>query len=262
MKINNLKPTSSGSRHRITLFKNELSKTNILIKDKIKSIKNNSGKSSNTGHTTVWHKGGGSKKLHRILTTKKSAKFSINIATLNNPTTNNLITLAFDPLNFGFFYERNTNKTAIGALCEHSTTSNNLRYGCSQKLKDISAGSLIHSITNINHTKSLYTRAAGTSSQIVQKTKNCIKIKLPSGKIKTLNENSYATIGSVSNKNFSKCSLGKAGKSRHIGKRPTVRGIAMNPVDHPHGGRTCGGKPSVTPWGKLTRGVPTRKKNK
>jgi large subunit ribosomal protein L2 len=69
----------------------------------------------------------------------------------------------------------------------------------------------------------------------------------------------YATLGSVSNKNHSLCVLGKAGKKRYSSKRPIVRGVAMNPVDHPHGGRTNGGRPSVTPWGKLTKGVPTKK---
>jgi large subunit ribosomal protein L2 len=94
----------------------------------------------------------------------------------------------------------------------------------------------------------------------VQKYKNFVKLKLPSGKIVELENKCFATLGSVSNPNHSLCILGKAGKKRYKSKRSIVRGVAMNPVDHPHGGRTNGGRPSVSPWGKLTKGVPTRKK--
>ena len=94
---------------------------------------------------------------------------------------------------------------------------------------------------------------------MVQKTDTACKIRLPSGKIKNFLITSFVTLGLVSNLNHSSTVLGKAGKNRKLGKRPKVRGVAMNPVDHPHGGRTNGGRPSVSPWGKLTKGVKTKK---
>ena len=103
-------------------------------------------------------------------------------------------------------------------------------------------------------------RSAGSFGQLIQKETFCNKIKLPSGKIISIPSSSTAVLGTVSNSNHSLCIKGKAGYNRLNGKRPSVRGIAMNPVDHPHGGRTNGGIPSVTPWGLPTKGQKTRKK--
>ena len=108
-------------------------------------------------------------------------------------------------------------------------------------------------------------RSAGAVGYILSKDKQSetVKVKLPSGNTKELPENCKACVGQVSNDGWMNRSLGKAGRSRWYSRRPTVRGVAMNPVDHPHGGgegKTSGGRPSVTPWGHITKGVPTRKK--
>ena len=132
------------------------------------------------------------------------------------------------------------------------------KIGSKSTLNNIYTGAIINSVFSKN--KSIYAKSAGTYCQVVQKYKNFVKLRLPSGKIIEASLNSIATLGSVSNKNHFLCILGKAGKNRHKSKRPVVRGVAMNPVDHPHGGRTNGGRPSVSPWGKLTKGVPTKKK--
>ena len=102
----------------------------------------------------------------------------------------------------------------------------------------------------------------GLFCQIVQKQVNSCKIRLPSGLIISVDNKSLATVGSISNSQHNLIKIGKAGRNRLRGIRPTVRGIAMNPVDHPHGGRTNGGRPSVTPWGKPTKGKPTAKNKK
>jgi len=98
--------------------------------------------------------------------------------------------------------------------------------------------------------------------QILQKSFTSIKVRLPSSKIIEVSPNTYGTVGILSNLQHNLVYLGKAGRNRLKGKRPTVRGVAMNPVDHPHGGRTNGGRPSVTPWGIPTKGKPTVKKKK
>ena len=105
----------------------------------------------------------------------------------------------------------------------------------------------------------LFGRAAGTSCRIIQKGDGIVKLKLPSGKLVDVSSNFFATLGSVGNSEHRFVVPGKAGYSRLRGRRSIVRGIAMNPVDHPHGGRTNGGRPSVTPWGKPTKGKPTVK---
>jgi large subunit ribosomal protein L2 len=105
-------------------------------------------------------------------------------------------------------------------------------------------------------------RSAGTYCQLAGKTGEYAQIKLPSGELRRVPINCYATIGTVSNLDHSNRKIGKAGKSRHLGIRPTVRGVAMNPVDHPHGGgegRTSGGRHPVSPWAKPTKGYKTRK---
>jgi len=123
-------------------------------------------------------------------------------------------------------------------------------------------GTIINNISFGAYTKSKFVRSAGTYAQLIQINKKVAKIKLSSNKIITIPSNSYATIGMVSNEKHNLICLGKAGRKRNLNRRPIVRGIAMNPVDHPHGGRTNGGKPSVTPWGLPTKSKFYLKKKK
>ena len=108
-------------------------------------------------------------------------------------------------------------------------------------------------------------RSAGTSAQIISKEETNVQIKLVSGEIRLINKNSLATVGVLSNPDNKNIKLGKAGRNRYLGKRPKVRGVVMNPVDHPHGGgegRTSGGRHPVTPWGVSTKGKKTRSNKK
>ena len=107
--------------------------------------------------------------------------------------------------------------------------------------------------------------SAGNSATLIQKDKDYASVRLTSGELRLIPLECYASIGSVSNPNHKNVVISKAGRSRWLGKRPSVRGVAMNPVDHPHGGgegKTSGGRPSVSPWGKLTKGPKTRKVSK
>jgi len=137
----------------------------------------------------------------------------------------------------------------------------NIKIGNLFYLKDLPLGVLVHNIPFPN-SKGGIARAAGTSAQLMSKDKNFCRLKLRSGEHRLFPLMTKVTLGSLSNSEHKLISLGKAGRSRWLNKRPSVRGVAMNPIDHPHGGgegKTSGGRPSVTPWGKITKGQPTRK---
>ena len=137
-----------------------------------------------------------------------------------------------------------------------------IKIGNSLELKDIPPGTSIHNVELIPGNGGKLARSAGSSTQIVGKSDGYVAIKLPSGEQRKVREECRATIGVISNQQHNLKSLGKAGAKRWRGVRPTVRGVAMNPVDHPHGGgegKTSGGRNPVTPWGMPTKGYRTRK---
>jgi len=255
-----LKATSPALRHQVLIQKNTLCKNNQFLKDNIKRIKKGGGRSKQDGHITSWHRGGGHKKKLFLINKYESNSFYLCVAVIYNAARNSFIVLKFNFVTLNFVFSIHTDKQCIGTLIE-SGLNNKLitqKYGSVLKLSEVYTGAIINSVFNKN--KNMYARSAGTYCQVVQKYKNYVKLRLPSGKIVESDIKSYATLGSVSNKNYSLCILGKAGRNCYKGRRPIVRGVAMNPVDHPHGGRTNGGRPSVSPWGKLTKGVPTKKK--
>lgn len=176
---------------------------------------------------------------------------SANIALIKNDIKNDFI-LAPEGLKVNQFIKSSPNAE--------------LKVGNSLPLKNIPIGSLIHNISLQPKGNGKLIRSAGTSAQLIQKINNkYAKIRLNSGELKLILLSCYATLGIVSNINHKKIKLGKAGRSRWLNRRPSVRGVAKNPVDHPHGGgegKTSGGRPSVTPQGRITKGQPTRKKNK
>jgi large subunit ribosomal protein L2 len=260
MKIIKLNPTTNGTRHQIKLQNFLLSKTNNLIKKSTTGFKRFNGRSSVTGRITVRHKGNGCKKKYRNITFSNQKYFSIVVTTVHDPFRNAFVALCFDLDRNTFFFSLSTNFVYPGSILICNSEQTELKLGYRTLLKNIPAGSIIHSLSlGLKH-KIKFARSAGTSCQIVQKTiKNCC-VRLPSGNLFDVSMNAFATIGILSNFQHNKIVIGKAGKNRLAGKRPSVRGIAMNPVDHPHGGRTNGGQPSVTPWGIPTKGKPTVKK--
>ena len=258
MKLIKLKPVTNGQRHQLNLQKNLLSKTNKLLKSSILGLKQFSGRSVSSGRITVWHKGGACKSNFRKINFSNTAFESIVICIMYDPNRNSFISLNFDFKNNYFFQTLSTNFVYPGSLISCTSFSNELSLGNRTKLQNIPTGSLVHSLTNsFMIDKVCFARSAGTFCQILQKSSNLIKVRLPSGKIIDLLPSVYGTIGVLSNAKHNLVCLGKAGRNRLLGKRPTVRGVAMNPVDHPHGGRTNGGRPSVTPWGIPTKGKPT-----
>lgn len=257
-----INPITPSQRQTVLLKKNNLNKI-FKIKKLTKGFKRANGR-NNQGKITVRHRGGGHKRLYRKINFNRSQNIegfvskilydpnrSAHIAYIKNNVEENLI-LAPKGLEINQYIK--------------SSSKAELKIGNALPLKDIPIGSLIHNISLYPKSKGKLIRSAGTSAQLIQKINNkYAKIKLSSGEFKLILLSCYATIGIVSNINHYKKKLGKAGRSRWLNKRPHVRGVAKNPVDHPHGGgegKTSGGRPSVTPQGKITKGKPTRKKNK
>jgi len=257
-----INPITPSQRQTFLLKKNNLSKT-FKIKELTKGFKRSNGR-NNQGKITVRHRGGGHKRLYRKISFNRSQNIegyvskilydpnrSANIAYIKNDRNSNLI-LAPEGLKLNQYIK--------------SSPDAEFKTGNSLPLKNIPIGSLIHNISLYPNSNGKLIRSAGTSAQLIQKINNkYAKIRLSSGELKLILLSCYATLGVVSNINHKKIKIGKAGRSRWLNRRPSVRGVAMNPVDHPHGGgegKTSGGRPSVTPQGKITKGKPTRKKNK
>ena len=259
MNLLKIKSITNGQRHQVVLQKNLLSKNNKILKNL--TLKQNfaQGRSTTTGQITVRHKGGGCKLKIRNIEKSNFMKKAILLAILYNPGKNNLLSLMFDIEKKKFFYLPTTLNVYPGTFVCTNNVETELYLGYRESFKKIPAGSLVHEVNNKSK-KNIYARSAGTFCQLVQRTlKNCV-LKLPSGKYISMSVNAFATIGTSANTNSNLKIKGKAGKNRLLGIRPTVRGIAMNPVDHPHGGRTNGGIHWVTPWGISTKGKKTVKK--
>jgi large subunit ribosomal protein L2 len=257
-----INPITPSQRQTILLKKNNLSKT-FKIKKLTKGFIRANGR-NNQGRITVRHRGGGHKRLYRIISFNRSKNIegyvskitydpnrSANIAFIKNDLEDNFI-LAPEGIKLNQYIR--------------SSPDAELKIGNALPLRNIPIGSLIHNISLYPNGAGKLIRSAGTSAQLIQKINNkYAKIRLSSGELKLILLSCTATLGIVSNINHKKIKIGKAGRSRWLNKRPVVRGVAKNPVDHPHGGgegKTSGGRPSVTPQGKITKGKPTRKKNK
>jgi large subunit ribosomal protein L2 len=260
MQIIKLNPCTNGTRHQTNIKKSLLSKTNKLFKQSILGIKRHVGRSSVTGRITVRHKGAGCKKKFRLIDFSDKPKNSLVLSIMYDPFRHAFVALNFDLDKKIFFRTIATKNVGPGSLQVCNNSDVELKLGNRTVLKDIPTGSILHSLSLLNRSK--FVRSAGSFFQIIQKRAEFCKVRLPSGFIKEVSSNSFGTLGSVSNSQHNLIYVGKAGRNRLKGIRPSVRGIAMNPVDHPHGGRTNGGCPSVTPWGIPTKGKPTVKNKK
>jgi len=249
MEIKKYKPVTSSQRHLIGLNKLNLSKK-PLLKKSIITINSKSGW-NNTGHITSFHKGNGHKKSYRKVEFLNS-ETNIGIITSieYDPYRNSNIVLIYNFKNKNYYYRLHTNYSKIGDIIEIGENAKSLN-GNTLPLYKIPIGSLIHNISMTKNKKSQLSWSAGTYSILLDKTAMFVWIKLSSGKIKILSNQCFATIGVVANGSTFLINKGKAGRSRWLNCRPRVRGVAMNPIDHPHGGgegKTSGGR--KTPWGK------------
>lgn len=256
------KPVTSSQRQLVQLSQKNL-RQKPLLKKCIKGIKNSSGR-NNSGKITVRHKGGGNKKKYRILDFFRVRPSTEIICSIEyDPNRNTNIAGLFDIFTQKFSYILAPKNLKVGDIVKSGPNAET-KIGHSLPISKIPVGSYIHNVSPKTKKLAQISRSAGTFSKLTEKTLNYAKIELSSGEQRFISVKCYATIGVVSNEFVFLTKLGKAGQSRWLNKRPSVRGVAMNPVDHPHGGGE-GKKSGIcrTPWGQPTKGSKTSKtKNK
>ena len=260
MPVQKAKPTSPGRRFVISLKKNNLHRGKPfkgLIEPKSKK-----GGRNNNGRITVRHQGGGHKRHYRVIDFKRNKLDIPAVVERIEYDPNRSANIALLKYADG---ERRyiicPSKMEIGAELISSDKAD-IKDGNSLKLKDIPLGTNIHCVEMKPGKGGQIARSAGTSARLVAKEGIYSTLRLQSGEMRKVLSECRATLGTVSNQENNLKSIGKAGANRWRGKRPTVRGVAMNPIDHPHGGgegRTSGGRHPSTPWGVPTKGYKTRK---
>ena len=260
MALKTFNPTTPGQRSLVIVDRSKLYKGKP-VKALTEGLTKNGGR-NNTGRITSRRIGGGHKRRYRMVDFKRNSKFGIS-ATVER--------LEYDP-----------NRTAFIALIKYddgdlsyiiapqrlnpgdkiiADKSADIKPGNAMPMANIPVGAIIHNVEMKVGKGAQIARSAGTYAQLVGKDQGYAQLRLSSGELRLVRSECMATIGAVSNQDQKNIKLGKAGRKRWLGKRPSVRGVAMNPVDHPHGGgegRTSGGRHPVTPWGKPTKGKRTR----
>ncbi|MFH1574834.1 MAG: 50S ribosomal protein L2 [Acidobacteriota bacterium] len=260
MAIKKYRPTSPGIRYRTTLVQEELSKDRPL-KRLTQGRRRISGR-DNKGHLQIWHRGGGHKRLFRIIDFRRDKRdIPARVESIeydpNRSARIALLTYADGEKR----YMLAPNGLAVGQTVVAGVGADIL-VGNALPLQNIPLGTMVHNIELRKGKGGQMARAAGVAAQLLAKEGGYAQLKMPSGEVRMVHLECYATIGQVGNLDHENISIGKAGRTRWLGRRPTVRGVAMNPIDHPHGGgegKTSGGRHPVTPWGKPTKGYKTRK---
>jgi large subunit ribosomal protein L2 len=244
MAIRSYKPTSPGQRFQTVQVFDEITETEPY-KPLVEPLKSTGGR-NNRGQLTSWWRGGGHKRMYRIIDFKRDNR-SARIALLTYADGEKRYILQPVGLKVG--------DTIVAGDQADILPGNAL------PLKNIPLGTLLHNVELKPGKGGQIARSAGSSVQLVAKEGDYASVKMPSGEIRKINMECLATIGQVGNIDHENVSIGKAGRSRWLGQRPHVRGVAMNPVDHPLGGgegKTSGGRHPVSPWGLPTKGYKTR----
>ena len=264
MAIKKFKPITPSRRHMTVVVSEEITKFSPE-KSLLTSLKKNAGRNSQ-GKITVRHKGGGEKRKYRIIDFKRD----------KDGIPAKVVGVEYDPnrtANIALLSYKDGEKRYILAPVGLKTgdiivsgEGSDIKVGNCLKMKDMPVGTIIHNIELKAGKGGQLVRSAGNSAQLMDKEGKNVLLRLPSGEMRYVNAECKATIGQVGNIEQSNVTIGKAGRKRHMGIRPTVRGSVMNPNDHPHGGgegRAPIGRPSpVTPWGKPALGYKTRNKKK
>ena len=263
MAIRKINPTSPGQRGMTKSDYQEIT-TSTPEKSLLKSLNKTAGR-NNTGRITCRHKGGGVKRTYRVIDFKRE-KFGVpaTVKTIEyDPNRNvriSLVVYADGEKRYILTpHDLNVGDTIVSGPEAEVQTGNAL------PLELIPLGTLIHNIELIPGRGAKMVRTAGGSAQLMAKEGNYVTIKMPSSEMRMVRKECLATIGVLGNAEFKNLKIGKAGRTRHLGIRPTVRGVTMNPCDHPHGGgegKTGPGGNPKTPWGKPALGHKTRKAKK
>ena len=241
-----MKPTSNGLRHVNKIQKYLLVRNIKIFHHFFKKVNRQYGRSF--GKILTRHKGGGNKRLFRMLSDLKEGENAVVIGTTYDPNRTCFVNLCFKCNTEKFFFTLAGDYIGCGTYYSFlKKNEKNFIIGNRSTLENLPSGSTLFNVTTTPNGLGKIALAAGTSVVLISTKNKLSTLKLPSGKIIKISSINKATLGSSSNKKNYLIIKGKAGVNRHRGIRPSVRGIAMNPVDHPHGGRTNGGKPSVTP---------------
>ncbi|MDW7674964.1 MAG: 50S ribosomal protein L2 [Bacillota bacterium] len=261
MAVKKFKPTSPG-RRQMTVSSFEEITTDKPEKSLLAPLKRTGGR-NNQGKLTVRHQGGGHKRQYRLIDFKRNKDgIPAKVATIEyDPNrTANIALLHYVDGEKKYILAPNGLK--VGAMVESGPESD-IKPGNALPLKNIPVGTIIHNIEMKPGKGGQLVRSAGTAAQLMAKEGDYAQIRMPSGEVRLIHADCRATIGQVGNLEHENITIGKAGRNRWLGKRPTVRGVVMNPSDHPHGGgegRSPVGRNPVTPWGKPALGAKTRKK--
>ena len=263
MATRKINPTSPGQRGMIKSDYQEIT-TSTPEKSLLKKLNKTSGR-NNTGRITCRHKGGGVKQAYRVIDFKRE-KFGVpaTVKTIEyDPNRNVRISLVFyaDGEKRYILTPEGLN---VGDVIVSGTEAP-IQTGNALPLDLIPLGTIVHNIELLPGRGAKMVRSAGNFAQVMAKEGNYVTIKLPSGEMRMVRKECMATVGTLGNSEFKNLKIGKAGRKRYMGVRPTVRGVTMNPCDHPHGGgegKTGPGGHPKTPWGKPALGYKTRKQGK
>jgi len=265
MVIRIYKPNTPGTRNRGVASFNEITTKNKPERSLITSNHRARGR-NNQGLITIRHRGGGHKRRYRVIDFKRNKhNIAARVASIEyDPNRNARISL----LHYKDGEKRyilTAQNIKVGTTLMSGPDAE-IQIGNSLPLENIPLGLEVHNIELIPGNGGQIVRAAGTSAKILAKEGKYVTLRLPSKEIRLIRKECYATIGVISNAEHNNITIGKAGKKRWLGIRPTVRGVVMNPCDHPHGGgegrSPIGRKRPITPWGKAALGVKTRKRRK
>ncbi len=256
MALKQYKPTTSTTRHLIGVDRSDLHK-GAPVKALIEPKPSRGGR-NNHGHITTRHQGGGHKKAYRIVDFKRQKADMPAVVERLEYDPNRTAFIALVKYADGTLsYILAPQRLGVGDTIVASATAD-IKPGNAMPMKNMPVGTIIHNIELQPGKGGQIARSAGCYAQLIGKDAGYAQIRLNSGELRLIRAECIATIGAVSNVDHKNTTIAKAGRSRWLGIRPSVRGIAMNPVDHPHGGRTNGGRHPVTPWGKKTKGKKTR----
>lgn len=259
MGIKSYNPTSAGRRHQTCSAFDEIT-TSTPEKSLLVSLKKSGGRNS-YGRITARHQGGGHKQKYRIIDFRRDKRsIPATVASIEYDPNRSARIALLNYIDGEKRYILAPLDLKVGDMVISGPEAD-IKPGNSLPLRSIPLGTIIHNIELKIGKGAQLARSAGTFAQLMSKEGKYSQVKLPSGEVRLVLQDCYATIGQVGNTDHENVSIGKAGRSRWLGKRPKVRGVAMNPVDHPHGGgegRTSGGRHPVTPWGIPTKGYKTR----
>ena len=263
MALKSYKPTTPGQRGLVLIDRSDLW-SGRPVKSLTEGLTKKAGR-NNTGRITMRRRGGGAKRLYRVVDFRRTKRDVPAVVTRIEYDPNRTAFIALIQYEDGEqAYILAPQRLAIGDRVIAGDKVD-VKPGNAMPFQGLPIGTIVHNVELKPGRGGQLARAAGTYAQFVGRDGGYAQVRLSSGELRMVRQECMCTVGAVSNPDNSNQNFGKAGRSRHMGKRPSVRGVVMNPVDHPHGGgegRTSGGRHPVTPWGKPTKGHRTRQKGK